>query len=1614
MTVNKFNGITHFLKGKKGFCIVLLVMIFLLTTSIAAYAEQVTAPTADPPAGTYGGPQKVTLSTKTEGATIHFTINQAPRGAQYTSPIEISSNTTIAAYAVKDGLDKSPISTFEYVIIFAGGEGTLANPYQVATVEQLNNVRYYLDKHFIQTADIDLSSYNTGLGWEPIGSNSSPFTGTFDSNGKTISNLTINRSTANYVGLFGVTDTAEIQNIKLENTTVNGKDYTGALVGCNKGIITNSYATGAVTGQFYVGGLVGYNSSGTITKSYATSTVTGQYYVGGLAGSSYDSRITNSYATGDVKSEVNYVGGLVAYNGQYSYITNSYATGAVTGKTDIGGLVGINNQGTVSNSYWDTDTSGMNLSAGGEGVVGKTTAEMKQQGTYQGWDFDNIWSIQTNKNKGYPFLKDNPSNSDVDAVDADKDALTWDSIKGGNNAPDNVTTDLTNPLPTTGVNGTTISWSVDRVDWINTTTGEVTLPTSGQGHQIVTLTATISKGMFSGIKNFTLTIINPTMVVTPNASLASGTYGGTQNITLYTVTEGATIYYTNDNSEPTTASIQYATPIEAASNTTIKAIAVKEGLENSPVSTFEYVIFAGGDGSEANPYQVATAEQLNNVRYNLGTHFQQTADINLNSYNTDSGWEPIGSNSSSFNGTFDGNGSTISNLTINRSTTDYVGLFGATGATAKIQNVKLENTNVIGRGCTGALAGDNYGAITNSYVMGAVTGSTSVGGLVGRNASSISDSYTSGSVEGNWCSGGLVGYHSRGTITLSYSTSTVKGERDVGGLVGGTFDGGTITNSYARGAVTGTENCVGGLVGYNSTGSITNAYAAGAVTGKTNIGGLVGQNTNNGTVTKSYWDTTTSKIESSAGGEGVAGKTTAEMKQQGTYVDWDFTNTWSIETNKNKAYPFLKNNPPNPDVEAVDAAIDTLTWEIIKGENSTPDNITTDLKSPLPTTGANDTTISWSADPANWINTTTTTGAVTLPTSVQGHQTVVLTATISKGMFSGIKNFILTIIAPSIVATPSANLASGTYGGAQNITLSTVTEGATIFYTNDNSEPTTASTQYTTPIEVVSNTVIKAIAVKEGLENSSVSTFEYVIFAGGEGSAANPYQVATVEQLNNVRYHLYKDFQQTADINLSSYNTGSGWEPIGNNSSKFDGTFDGNGYTISNLTIERSTNNVGLFGATGVNAKIQNVKLENTNVTGNWYTGALAGINYGTITNSYVMGAVTGTGYYVGGLVGYNESPISGSYTSGSVEGNRYTGGLVGHHYNGTITHSYSTSTVKGEGDVGGLVGSTTYGTITNSYARGAVTGTQNRVGGLVGFNSHATITNAYATGVVKGIDDVGGLVGAKGSDSTVTKSYWDITTSGTESSAGGEGKTTADMKDKITFEDAGWNFTDTWAIDASINDGYPFLGNNLLVKKTLVSITAPSAIIDVANATAKTAAALGLPAKVTLITDQGNVQADVTWNVEACSYDPAVTTEQSFTVDGIVTLPTGVVNPNYVDLNTSVNVTVAVADECFIATAAFGSKFSWPVEILRHFRDQYLLSNAAGTAFVKFYYQNSPPIAAVISNNPTLKTMVRVLLAPLVASVFLLYHPAILLLMMILAIVLITLRIMRRRYLLR
>ena len=207
----------------------------------------------------------------------------------------------------------------------------------------------------------------------------------------------------------------------------------------------------------------------------------------------------------------------------------------------------------------------------------------------------------------------------------------------------------------------------------------------------------------------------------------------------------------------------------------------------------------------------------------------------------------------------------------------------------------------------------------------------------------------------------------------------------------------------------------------------------------------------------------------------------------------------------------------------------------------------------------------------------------------------------------------------------------------------------------------------------------------------------------------------------------------------------AGFVPIGNLSTKFTGSFDGQGGTISGLLINRPTTNyVGLFGYVGIGGTVHHVGLQNATVTGQNDTGALAGYNSGAITQAYAAGTVSGAGL-VGGLVGVNG------------------------------------------------------GTITQTYATAAVSGTGNYVGGLAGYNSNA-ITQSYAAGTVSGLSFVGGLAG--NNPGTITQSYWDVTTSGnaagvgTGNATGITELTTSQMQDPVNYATtyAGWDFANVWS----------------------------------------------------------------------------------------------------------------------------------------------------------------------------------------------------------------------------
>ncbi len=242
-------------------------------------------------------------------------------------------------------------------------------------------------------------------GWNPIGASgySNSFGGNFDGQGHTISNLYINRN-SEYQGLFGYVvgdnrDNAKIINVNLVNVDITGAYRTGALIGKAEFThIENASSSGKVVGTDKVGGLVGEmdDSIATVKKSYSSADVSGRVQVGGLVGYLSNSKIEQSYATGNVTGTNNNTGGLVGHS-NIATIENSYSTGKVTGPNNIGGLVGKNIESDITNSFWDTETSGQATSAGG---VGKTTAQMKDKSTFDGWDIQEDSTID----KGTPFL----------------------------------------------------------------------------------------------------------------------------------------------------------------------------------------------------------------------------------------------------------------------------------------------------------------------------------------------------------------------------------------------------------------------------------------------------------------------------------------------------------------------------------------------------------------------------------------------------------------------------------------------------------------------------------------------------------------------------------------------------------------------------------------------------------------------------------------------------------------------------------------------------------------------------------------------------------------------------------------------------------------------------------------------------------------------------------------------------------------------------------------------------------------------------------------------------------------------------------------------------------
>ena len=242
--------------------------------------------------------------------------------------------------------------------------------------------------------------------------------GQFDGNGHKISGLSLDLDFVSAVGLFGyIAPGGKVTGLAVENANIAGNSSIGGIVGLNYGDVSNSCFAGSVTGEDNVGGLAGA-SVGTVSSCYSTGSVTGKQYVGGLVGRN-DGTVNNSYSTGNAIGD-RAVGGLVGWNREGT-VSMCYATGSVTSNACLGGLT-CTNSGTISNSFWDTESSRQATSNGG---TGKTTAEMKDIDTFmdtetegldEPWDItavatgetdpSYIWNIVDGQT--YPFLSWQP------------------------------------------------------------------------------------------------------------------------------------------------------------------------------------------------------------------------------------------------------------------------------------------------------------------------------------------------------------------------------------------------------------------------------------------------------------------------------------------------------------------------------------------------------------------------------------------------------------------------------------------------------------------------------------------------------------------------------------------------------------------------------------------------------------------------------------------------------------------------------------------------------------------------------------------------------------------------------------------------------------------------------------------------------------------------------------------------------------------------------------------------------------------------------------------------------------------------------------------------------
>lgn len=652
------------------------------------------------------------------------------------------------------------------------------------------------------------------------------------------------------------------------------------------------------------------------------------------------------------------------------------------------------------------------------------------------------------------------------------------------------------------------------------------------------------------------------------------------------------------------------------------------------------VEFAGGTGEAADPYRIATVEQLLSIGDDpnlLAKHYLLVSDLdldpNLPGRRVFDGaviahdGQPDAAPYPSFAGRFYGDGHTIRNLTIRTETLQYLGLFGAVGTAGRIYDLRVENASIEGPGRIGALAGSSDGSIVNCHVDGSIRAadeSNWVGGLVGTNTGGVSNCQAAVTVtagDSGFQLGGLVGVH-RGRIVNSRATGDVaagRGSFDIGGLVGGCL-GGSIENSHATGhiaasdgswslgglagstdsnawivfcraagSVTGGNACrdLGGLVGH-LRGEASNSYATGSITAgddSHNLGGLIGSLLG-GTVSDGY---ATGPI---AGGSGsrVLGGLIGQIQTAGNVA-----NCYATGPLTHADIPYGRGGLIGAVEGTQRISVTQSFW---------------------------DRQASSASESAAGVGLTTE----------QMHD---------------VETF----------RTARWDLAGARSDGTADIWRMPVDGGYPQL------------TAFDDPNDL------------HALE--------------GSGTSHDPYQIATPDDLGAVgRHSRYAWYKLVADIDMTGITWARAPVPV------LRGYFNGNGRRIANLAIEgAATGDLALFGRIESGAWVYDLGLDGVSIAAAenaTNVGAVAGANMGYIVGCYVTGTVTAgrDSLAAGGITGSNRQGIvADSYATADVSAvsvQTRVGGLVGLNYSGTISGCYAAARVMNAGDArhaGPLVG---------------------------------------------------------------------------------------------------------------------------------------------------------------------------------------------------------------------------------------------------------------------------------------------------------------------------------------